>query len=318
MRLQQHLKEQSVGEDAKKIGLVHIGWGRYVKKDNPDIVVAISKNGKLVFLKTPEQKEQEKSQEEKPQEEESTVEQDFDGGSPSWQKQHTYTTANGSRVIGTPHISEKGAKHYVETILIPQVLDIAEEAIKNGKKVVFMAEGEARGEDWGGDKDEQDMVALALKKKFGKKVIQDSWDDNTSPYAYNEKSGKNSVDRNSEMFKNLVMNDYGLVQAKDNENMVDAALSAMDAGQGTPMNFSKEAKKELKKVGVDYRDEKAMYKLCFPQDFNKPSNQFSKIVDKYNHLRQDRILQKTKEIENKGGITITTPGASHAYELTRK
>ena len=39
---------EDAGEEAKKKGLVSIGFGRYVKKDDPDRVVAVSKGGKLV------------------------------------------------------------------------------------------------------------------------------------------------------------------------------------------------------------------------------------------------------------------------------
>ena len=50
---------EDAGEDAKKRGLVSIGFGRYVKKDNPDKVVAISKDGKLVGFEHDETKHDE-------------------------------------------------------------------------------------------------------------------------------------------------------------------------------------------------------------------------------------------------------------------
>ncbi len=283
--------------EAEKRGLVSIGFGRYVKKNVPDVVVAVAdKDGNLTDVK-PEMAD--------------TKERDFDGGSDDWMSQHFHKTENGSTIIGTPHIGEEGAKEFVHKRLIPLVLKKAAEAIKDGKKVVFMAEGEDRGDDWGEDNDEQDMIALALKKKFGNKVIQDTWDDNTSPYTPIKNGEGNKVNPNSEMFKKLVS------KFKD-PSLVDVALSAMDAGQGSYIEFSDQAKKRLAKAGINREDEKSLYKLSFPADHGGKKNNVSVIVDEYNKLRRNRMIEKSKQIEASGGVAISTPGASHAFDLKRE
>lgn len=47
------LREASPGEEAKKRGLKHIGFGRYVVPSDPSRVVAVSRQGKLMRLKKP-------------------------------------------------------------------------------------------------------------------------------------------------------------------------------------------------------------------------------------------------------------------------
>jgi hypothetical protein len=56
--IEKYLNENA-GEEAKKRGLVSIGFGRYVKKDNPDKVVAISKDGELVDFEHSEEEHDE-------------------------------------------------------------------------------------------------------------------------------------------------------------------------------------------------------------------------------------------------------------------
>lgn len=46
-------EESEAAKEAKKLGLKHIGFGRYVKPDDPDRVVAKSVQGKLVRIKSP-------------------------------------------------------------------------------------------------------------------------------------------------------------------------------------------------------------------------------------------------------------------------
>jgi len=339
MRLKSYLSEDA-GEEAKAKGLQSIGWGRYVRPEKPDVVVAISKQGRLVAVTPHDAKEKKQDSEGKPQaagtqdsdgdgqpelkstepptwgnksNTEPPEEKDFDGGSKEWIEAHKFQTANGSLIFGTPHISEKGSPEFVKNTLIPQILATAEEAIKNGKSVVFQAEGEARGDDYGEDNDEQDMIAIALKKKFGDKVKQDTWDDNTSPYDHSaaESGGKSKVNPNSEMFQTLM-------KKFDDESLVDAALAAMDAGQGSAMEFSPSAKKKLESLGVKTDNEKALYKLTFPADSGDEPNDISRVVDTYNQFRRNRMLEKGAEVEKAGGITIAAPGASHAFSLKHK
>jgi hypothetical protein len=51
IRLRNLIEEQSAGEEAKRRGLKHIGFGRYVDPSNPSIVVAKSVGKKLVAVK---------------------------------------------------------------------------------------------------------------------------------------------------------------------------------------------------------------------------------------------------------------------------
>jgi len=55
------INELSAGEEAKKRGLVHKGWGRYADKSGK--IVAKSQDGKLVALKQPEEPTKKKSKE---------------------------------------------------------------------------------------------------------------------------------------------------------------------------------------------------------------------------------------------------------------
>jgi len=50
-------KRSKAAEEAEKLGLKHVGFGRYVKPENPDRVVAKSVQGKLVRIKRPHSQE---------------------------------------------------------------------------------------------------------------------------------------------------------------------------------------------------------------------------------------------------------------------
>lgn len=53
LKLKDLILESEASEEAKKLGLKHIGFGRYVKPDDPDNVVAKSVNGKLKRITSP-------------------------------------------------------------------------------------------------------------------------------------------------------------------------------------------------------------------------------------------------------------------------
>lgn len=243
----------------------------------------------------------------------SEIEKDFDGGSEVWMNEHTVETSKGSFILGTPHVDDS-SKEYVYKKLIPKVLSKAEEAVNKNKKVVFLAEGESRAYVENGkykpgkENDEQEAVANALYKKFGKdKVNQDTWDDKNVDIL--DESGK--INEESSMMKKL--------KKKFKEpGQAEAAMYAFMKGQGDDIEIPEAAKTFFKKRNIDPKNKKKMYQISFPEDSGDEDNEFSVVGKEFNKLRQDNMKKKISDIEKDGNVAIVTPGASHAFEMRQK
>lgn len=236
-----------------------------------------------------------------------------------WFDDHQVTTTEGSVLLGTAHVSdddddEAPSKTVLHKHIIPNAKRVAEKAIKNGKKVVFLGEGQSfEGDDLTTNEtyNEQHAVAKALNKKFGDKVKQDTWDDESvnifEPYA--------------EVWGSLTD------AAGGSRVKAEAAMAVFLGGQGDGPEalsqiLSPESKVLIKKrFGVDItkelseKDVDKLYRVAFPGDFGDPPNEVSAIGEAYNAARQDNLVKKIKKIENEGGVAIVTPGSSHAWSL---
>ena len=298
-------------------------------KEHPD---ADPSNHRVVEQKITEEKVdklKEKLQDKKQEISHDTkIEKDFEN-TDEWKKEHTTVTQNGSLVIGTPHADgTPEERQYIENDLMQSVLSHTEKAIQNGKKVVFLAEGETRGPEGS----EQRTIADSLSEKYKDSVKQDSWDDGMSLY-----------DDQSKAFNLL-----SKVLGKDKLKVHNAIF---DMGQGTAINedyFDSDEQKKLFHemtgieiptkeqdsnetnlgMGHDPKDPNAtkqfyaegslkqkLYDMTFPQDKNLPETQVSKFQKMYNNIRQLNMLKKIKDVEKEGNVVIVTPGASHAFEM---
>jgi hypothetical protein len=253
-----------------------------------------------------------------PERRDPTQETAFDG-SPEWVEEHQAKTPGGSLILGTNHAifedgEELGAEHaYIDETVIPAAIKAAEEALKAGKQVVFLAEGVEEGFPGG----EQERVAKALGDKFGRRVKQDSWD--RLYVKWSDEVGGEVLDAESDAVKDLA--------AKSGHPVEDvlAAMTAFEAGQGTDLVISPEVKEKLQTWGIPTDPPRAMYMAAFPHDAENDEdrkllsemkdNPVAKIQKTFNRMRQDQMLQRIKEIEASGGVAIVTPGASHAYEM---
>ena len=251
-------------------------------------------------------------------------EMDFDG-SDKWKKQHTTRTKGGSFILGTPHTGgSKSEERYIGEV-VKDSSEYAAKAIKSGKKVVFLAEDtlDEDGMPWEGS--EQRKVADALKEIGGKNVTIESWDEGVEVL---DKQGK-KVDTKSNGFRKML--DVGT----SDDSRIEAGIFAFMVGQGAELEtISDEAKLVLEKSGMDLPKDfsdiddelrEQLYRLAFPEDdksFNPDDmtddqRDFWHISLAYNRMREDNLKQKIKEHESNGCICVVTPGASHAYALSK-
>jgi hypothetical protein len=159
---------------------------------------------------------------------------------------------------------------------------------------------------------EQEYVHDQLKSGFPN-MVNDSWDgkeyDVTNPKA--------------EMFTDIQQD------TKMENHIVNAGIFAAMVGQGQePEELAKLADEKtieyLKSKGVkdpmnpDDEDTETMYKLTFPQDYDLPETDLSKVTDSYNRGRQKNLVRKMNDYEKKGYKVVSLAGNTHAEELSGK
>jgi len=230
---------------------------------------------------------------------------EFDGGSKEWVAEHEITTPGGSYVLGTPHVGESDdADKWIGESLVSSAVAAAEKAKKDGKKVVFLAEGGDAGADsWHREQGtEQGQVAEALDKLGD--VEHGTWDDEA--VGIDKQDGdKLSVDRDSEAVKQLS-------ERYDAPGLVEGALAAamwdqMD-DEENPYTLSDEARKALESRGIDPDDKESLGKMW-------EDDELSSVAEAYARMRDENMARKIREIEEGGGVAIVTPGAQHAFQL---
>lgn len=238
-----------------------------------------------------------------------------------WLQEHSAETLKGSVLLGTPHldyISNKKTlgRSVFEGAVMTAAIQAAEKAISEGKKVTFLAEGSSYADKLDEEPDnEQWAMAVALNKRFGNKITQDSWDDDEI------------YQQDSKTWDKLEKFAGGRKEAQ-------ASIVAFLIGQGDNVQetIDKFASEEIvpylneqlggvlkkNKEGVwtmDEEHQEDVYRLSFPGDYGDPPTKISAIGDVYNAIRQDNMLRKIKKAEAKGGVAIVLAGASHAYSL---
>jgi hypothetical protein len=59
------------------------------------------------------------------------------------------------------------------------------------------------------------------------------------------------------------------------------------------------------------KDKKILYRLSFPADYNDKNTGVSKVSDSFNAARDENLIRKTKDYENKGYKVVSTAGNGH-------
>ena len=247
-------------------------------------------------------------------------ESELSGGSlTSWVGEHQARTPKGSAVLGVPHLADPGDKKSPEGKVLyehtlPEALKVAEKAIKDGKKVVFLGEGQSFVDDLDEEEtyNEQHAMAKGLHAKFGDKVFQDTWDG----------PSVNVFDPKAPLWGKLTRAAGGLKEAQaaiavflvgqgdDPKDLRAAGILADDAVDAIKQRFGVDMGKKPKKKDVE-----KLYRAAFPGDSGEPQNDISALGEVYNAARQDNMLKRIRDIEKEGGVAIVAPGASHAWSL---
>jgi hypothetical protein len=306
-----YLLESKVSDQAHKLGLEFLGWGKWGKNGN---ITHLTKNGKLLPVNTAPSKNNVKKpikQAYKPKEpSEGPTKENFDSN-------YSYKTKKGSAILGTTHKQpgqqwDAKSKHFVDTVILPNAINTAALAIKQGKKVSFIAEGGVGNLK---NDNEQKYIYQALRKKFGKHIIADGEADdldysNTESRIYSEVESRLKINR-IQSISAFLAGEIG--QGASQEEI-------MNDWFGDDEKTKKQIKNEWKKNGAaNPNDPAQLYKLAFPQDFKdgKP-NTVSKVWNTLNTLRQESLEKKIVDNEKSGNVSIATWGASHAFDIKQK
>jgi len=233
-----------------------------------------------------------------------------------WKESYIHINKNGSSIIGTPHYNREDGDTVEKTFIKKHVLPAIKQAVlnakKQGKEIVFIAEGGDEGENYP-EGSEQEIYDKYIKK-LDPKAESTTFD------------GEDMSIWNSDA-KYWLRGEKSLKIPKE---QLGGAMYAMMVGQGDSpedaMEYMKDGEKLLRKNGYkgkippdeDSKDIEELYKLAFPQDYGLKvgSNDISKFVEYYNKERQLNLLRKKNEYEQDGKAVIVIPGASHAYQLS--
>ena len=224
--------------------------------------------------------------------------------SSEWFEEHSAETPRGSRVIGTMHGKDEELEE-VKIHILPKVLSGAKELLDQGKKIVFLAEGAIHGTEGS----EQNLIASELDNMSNKSITHDTWDDENVEFCSYDENGKDmGLNFDSRMVKKLIAK-FG------KKEEIEAALYATMRAQNDTFPISEEAKYYLENtIGVDLNDAEKLAELTFNASEGQEGT-LTKIMQTWNRLRQENLLRKIKEIEDRGSVAIVTPGYSHAYSL---
>jgi hypothetical protein len=115
---------------------------------------------------------------------------------------------------------------------------------------------------------------------------------------------------------------------KYSKSQLKGALYANMVSQGDdPVEsmeyLDKEGEQFLRDSGYDGEippktpeDIEKLKKLAYPGDYDDGvEGPISECQDAYNASRRDNLCKKKKQYESEGKVVITTPGATHAYDL---
>lgn len=213
-------------------------------------------------------------------------------------------TKKGSIFYGMLHYNLKKAQ---------EVVDDIKKRYPKDTKIAFLGEG--------GDDDnvyvkgsEPEYINNKLKDYYPN-YINDSWDGkelnvmNDSSHLYKEQMKRMNLPLNivkagnwaSMVGQNKNTNDFPSKDYLDEKGKNYLQKSAKEAGFPPIENFEKPTKK----------DYDTLYRLSFPLDYNDKVTSVGKLADTFNEIRDENLIRKTKEYEDKGYKVIAPVGESH-------
>jgi hypothetical protein len=226
-------------------------------------------------------------------------------GKKSGKEIQTINVGNG-KVYGTVHRNTK---------MVDDIIDHVKSTIpkEKWKDIVFVGEG-GRTDDNGEIEFHDEMKYAAPKfKELGADIDTfdgdelDVHDDQSKLYKKQmEKTGFNhsqvkagnwaSMIGQGEGTDTMSPNDY-----LDNEGKQFLQTSAKEAGFPSIKSFDNPTK----------QDKDTLYRLSFPEDYNDRETKINDIQVAFNQIRDENIINKSKELEKQGKIPIVVAGEGH-------
>jgi hypothetical protein len=227
---------------------------------------------------------------------------------PQFQAHHTIQSPGGSAIVGTTHFSPEtpaGHPEYFHGYVKPTVHMAAQQAVVQGKKIVFLAEGRAGG--FPGS--EQEHIAQHLEKHFPGQVHQDTWDDHAVwPFRHDQEADAINPDR-------PVVRELG--RRLGNPALAEAGLHAAlhSQTQGKGLTASSTTQQILGSLGLHHEDKKSLYRAAYPEDSGDRPGPIAHVAREFNKLRRENLVNKVRQVEASGHTAIATPGYSHISDI---
>jgi hypothetical protein len=227
-------------------------------------------------------------------------------GKTSGKNIQTLELDGGTRVYGTIHRNTKMVDDIVDHVksTIPQ---------DKWKDVVFVGEGGATNDKGELVFHDEMKYAVPKFKEMGADIDTFDGDDldvhKPESKLYKKqikKTGLNQSQVNAGNWASMIGQGEGTDTMKPSKFLDDEGKqflqdAAKEAGFPPISDFNNPSKK----------DKDTLYRLSFPEDYNDKETKINDIQVAFNEIRDENILDKSKELQNKGKIPIVIAGEGH-------
>jgi len=238
---------------------------------------------------------------------------DFSNDNEFYRDNYISVTNHGSLLIGVPSVIDNNAdKDFIKTAIIPKIIKVAYEAMKNGKDVVLMGDYGLPYYDGKYSNNTSGIIAKVLNSKFKNTILFDTWNpqdyygfiSNTSVWKeLKKRTEAENVEIKSALYLFLLATnrDKKVLDKLKTDNVLEA-ISKWGLSQN---NLEME----------EHEDE--IYRVIFPDRYSSPETQASYIIKMYLQLLRVDMLKKVIRYEKEGKAVIVPTDVNTSWILNK-
>ena len=236
---------------------------------------------------------------------------DFSNDNEFYRENYIALTNNGSVLIGVPNAIQNNAdKDFIKKSILPKIIKVAYEAIKNGKDVVLLGDYGLPYYNGKYSNSTSGIIAKVLNDKFKNTILFDTW----NPQDYY------GFVSNTNVWKELK-------QRTEADNMkIKSALYLFLLATNRDKKVLKKLKTNkvlevLSKWGLSQNNieiethEDEIYRVIFPDRYSSPETEASHIIKTYLQLLRVDMLKKVIQYEKEGKTVIVPTDINTSWVL---
>ena len=238
---------------------------------------------------------------------------DFANDNEFYRENYIGVTKNGSLLIGVPNVIQNNAdEDFIKKSILPKIIKVAYQAIKNGKDVVLLGDYGLPYYNGKYSNNTSGMIAKVLNDKFKNTVLFDTWNpqdyygfiSNTAVW----KELKQRTEAENVQIKSAL---YLFLLATNNDKKVleklktDSVLEVLSKWGLTQNNLEMQ------------EHEEEIYRVIFPDRYSSPETEASYIIKMYLQLLRVDMLKKVIRYEKEGKVVIVPTDANTSWGLNK-